>query len=61
MTEAIKDIHALITNIKNEQNYEGINNLLQNFIRKKIDVERTKINNIDNIAENVFGNNGTIV
>ena len=61
MSETIKDIHGIKTNIKSEPNHEGINNWWLYSIKQKIDIERTEINNSDNIAQSGFGNNGAIV
>ena len=61
MNNYIQNIHPLLTNIKNNPNHDGINHLWEYCIRNKIDIERTEINNSENIVQNGFGINGAVV
>ena len=61
MNDNIKNIHKIMTKIKNNPIETGISELWSYCIQNKIDIERTEINNINNIAESGFGINGMIV
>ena len=61
MNTNIKNIHSLMSNIKINPNNDGIKALWLYCIKNKIDVERTEINNIDNVVNSGFGLNGAIV
>ena len=50
-----------MTNIKRTPNNDGIKDLWLYCIKNKIDVERTEINNSDNVVNSGFGLNGAIV
>ena len=57
----LQNIHNLMTQIKNNPGQVVIKELWKYCIQHKIDIERTEINNINNIVESGFGINGTIV
>ena len=61
MSDILQNIHNLMTQIKNNPHQIGIKELWKYCIQHKIDIERTEINNINNIVESSFGINGTIV
>ena len=57
----IQNIHNLMKEIRYDPINNSINRLWDYCIKNKIDIERTEINNVNNIVESGFGSNDIIV